>query len=74
MSLKEVGWKTGLFILLPGLLTYGCLREQEDLVRVEAAQRTCLKALYSPTVTTLLLVGQMPDGHLVHKRCPAASA
>jgi hypothetical protein len=74
MSLKEFGWKTGLFLLLPGLLTYSCLREQEDLVRIEAAQRACLKALYSPTVTTLLLVGQVPDGHLVHKRITDTAA
>jgi hypothetical protein len=43
-------------------------------VRIEAAQRACLKALYSPTVTILLLVGQVPDGHLVHKRITDTAA
>lgn len=74
MGHKEFVWKTGLFIVLPGLLTYGCLREQNDSMRVAAAQRACLKALYSPTMTALIIVGQVPDGHLVHKRITDTAA
>jgi hypothetical protein len=74
MSRKEFVWKTGLVIVLPGLLTYGCLREQNDLMRVEVAQRACLKALYSPTMRALIIVGQVPDGHLVHKRITDTAA
>lgn len=43
-------------------------------MRVEVAQRACLKALYSPTITALIIVGQVPDGHLVHKRITDTAA
>jgi hypothetical protein len=74
MSGKELTWKTGLFLVLPGLLVYGCLRERADLVRVELAQRAYFKSLHSPDVTALTLVGQVSNGHLVHKHITDTAA
>jgi hypothetical protein len=67
MSPKEFVWKTNLFIALPGLLTYGCLREQNERARAELPQRACIKSLYRPIVTTMTILGQVQDKHLVHK-------
>lgn len=74
MRVQEFIWKTGLFIVLPGLLTYGCLREQNEIRRAEVAHRACLISLYNPAVTELTIIGQVQDGHLVHKRITDTAA
>lgn len=67
MSAQEFLSKSCLFILLPALLIYGCLRHNEDLTIQRVAERACLRALISPAVTSIIVVGQANDGHLVYK-------
>jgi hypothetical protein len=50
------------------------LREQDEIRRAEVARRACLNSLYHPTVTALTIIGQVPDGHLVHKRITDTAA
>lgn len=67
MSAKEFLLKTCLFIILPGLVIYGCLRENERLTREQVACRACLQALHSSTVKEMTVVGHADDGRLVYK-------
>jgi hypothetical protein len=67
MGAKEFLLKTGLFIILPGLVLYSCLRENESIVLGQAAQRACLNSLASSTDTALIIVGQADDGRLVYQ-------
>jgi hypothetical protein len=67
MSAKEFLFKTCLFILLPGLLIYGCLRENEVNSIDRVAYQACIQSLHNPTVTEMIVVGQADDGRLVHK-------
>lgn len=68
MSAKEFLLKTCLFIILPGALIYGCLRENEVITIGQVAHRACIQSLHSATVTEMVIIGQADDGHLVYKR------
>ncbi len=65
MGAKEFLLKTCAFIVVPGVVLYSCLRENEAIDRSRAAQRGCLHSLANSTATALTIVGQADDGRLV---------
>ncbi|RPD45289.1 hypothetical protein DNI29_18050 [Hymenobacter sediminis] len=68
MSLYEFTLKTCLFLLLPGLIGYGCLRLQEESTLAKTHERTCLMCLQQATPTAMTLVGQADEGRLLYKQ------
>lgn len=68
MSLPEFALKTCLFLLLPGLIGYGCLRLRQEGALVNVKERTCLTCLQHATPTAMTLVGQADEGRLLHKQ------
>lgn len=74
MSIQEFLLKTCLIILLPGVILYSCLRENEALVIEQKAHRTCLRSLHSSSVTMMTIVGQADDGRLVYQHIVDTSA
>ncbi|WBA43022.1 hypothetical protein [Hymenobacter canadensis] len=74
MSIQEFLLKTCLIIVLPGVILYGCLRENEAFVIEQKAHRTCLNSLHGSSVTMMTIVGQADDGHLVYQHIVDASA
>lgn len=74
MSIQEFLLKTCLIIVLPGVILYGCLRENEALVTEQKAHRTCLNSLHGSSVTMMTIVGQADDGHLVYQHIADAAA
>jgi hypothetical protein len=73
MSIKEFALKTSLFILLPLLLIYGCLRIDEDTAADQKARRACIKSLRSPATSAITIVKWVSDtnssaGYFVRKR------
>lgn len=67
MGAKEFLLKTGLFLVVPGVVLYSCLRENEAIDLSQAAQRSCLRSLTSSTATALTIVGQADDGRLLYQ-------
>lgn len=68
MSVPEFVLKTCMFILLPGLIGYGCLRLHEENALTKAKERTCLSCLQDSTLTAMTLVGQADEGRLLFKQ------
>lgn len=73
MGIKEFSLKTGAFIILPLLLIYGCLRENEGIVIDQAANRACIKRLRSPAARAITIVEWVSDtnssaGHNIRRQ------
>lgn len=73
MGVKEFVLKTSLFIVLPLLLIYGCLREQESLAIDRKAHLGCIKSLRNPAIKMITIVNWVSDtttgaGYFIRKR------
>jgi hypothetical protein len=73
MGIKEFALKTSLFILLPLLLVYGCLRENESIEADQKAHRACIKSLRSPATNAITIVDWVSDtnssaGYFIRKQ------